>query len=310
MDYRDRFNDELKTKDIFNILEQLKKAGCFYLGFTGGEPFVRKDAIKIFSYAKKLGFELMIYTNGSLINKTIAKELGKLSPNKVDITIPAMSEGAFDKIVGVSGFRDKVFQAIELLHKNKVNLGFKSCILRENKSEIDRISKFAKSLGAQYRLDDKLTLRLNGSTEPLRYRAISIKSLKRSRRKNSDSLFQCGSAEIIRDHILSSQELFECGSGTSQVAINPSGELKICLEIDYPKYSIIKTSFHDVWNKLNKLVSAIKPDENYLCSSCGLSKYCDWCPGKSWLEHKNFTSCSLESRDWAEHEYSKNRELA
>jgi len=113
---------------------------------------MREDIIKILWYAKRLGFEIIIYTNGSLIDKEIANELSQLRPNKVDITIPAMSKDAFERISGVPGWRDKVFKAIELLHKKKVNLGFKTCVLKENEDEIEDIQRFAESLGALHRI--------------------------------------------------------------------------------------------------------------------------------------------------------------
>src|SRR3989338_281853 len=89
-----RKKSELKTKEIFSILDRLKEAGGFYLGFTGGEPFMRQDIMDILWYAKRCGFEVIIYTNGALIDKKMAQELGRLRPNKVDITIPAMTETA------------------------------------------------------------------------------------------------------------------------------------------------------------------------------------------------------------------------
>ena len=168
--YSYRKKRELKTKELVTILDQLAKIGCFYLGFTGGEPFMRKDIMEILWYAKKLGFELIIYTNGSLINEEIAQELQRLAPNKVDITIPAMSETAFERITGLIGSRKKVFKTIDLLYKNGVNLGFKSCVLKENKSEIKEIEGFAAALGALHRLDDRLSPCLDGSKEPFRYR--------------------------------------------------------------------------------------------------------------------------------------------
>ena len=82
-DYRDK-KGELETREVFDILDQLKDIGCFYLGFTGGEPFVRGDIMDILWYAKRRGFEVIIYTNGSLIDERIACELADLRPNKVD----------------------------------------------------------------------------------------------------------------------------------------------------------------------------------------------------------------------------------
>src|SRR3989338_6458200 len=165
-----RKQSEIDTKKVFSILDQLVEIGCFYLGFTGGEPFMRQDAMDIFLYAKKKGFEVIIYTNGSLISEDIADELAQLRPNKVDITIPGMSKAAFEAISGVPGSRDKVFDAIAMLDKRGVNLGFKTCVLKENENEIDKIQKFAASLKVLHRLDDTLSPRLDGSREPFEYR--------------------------------------------------------------------------------------------------------------------------------------------
>ena len=322
LSYRERSKEqELKTKDIFSILEQLRVIGCFYLGFTGGEPFIREDIMHILWYAKKLGFEIIIYTNGSLIDEKIAKELANLKPNKVDITIPAMSKDAFESISGVSGSRDKVFDTVELLYRNGVNLGFKTCVLKENESEIEQIQNFSHSLGVQHRLDDMFSPRLDGSKEPYKYRGRlrENKSLRAGKspfgfaqgkqvtNTSSDNFENCILADsnnfINSTNSNNSKDtinLFECGIGRSQAAITPFGELKMCLEIDYPKYRILDMTLKKAWERLKKLVSKIKPDSNYKCNECEFQIYCHWCPAKSWLQYKNFTSCDSESRRWAE----------
>ncbi|MFQ5868039.1 MAG: radical SAM protein [bacterium] len=296
--------NELKTKEVFSLLNQLKDIGCFYLGFTGGEPFIREDVIEILWYAKRCGFQLIIYTNGSLINEKIVEQLVRLRPNKIDITIPAMSKDAFERISGVSGSRDKVFRTIELLHKNGVNLGFKSCVLTENENEIKEIQDFAASLGALHRLDDVLLPRLDGSKEPYRSRGKlgllgSLESGEQCDLTNTTTVTKITNPTKLRGLPLS-HELFKCGVGRSQVAITPLGELKMCLMIDYPKYKILKGSLEEAWEKLKKLVENIKLDENYQCDECELEPYCKWCPARGWLENRNFTTCDPESRRRAE----------
>ncbi len=294
--------NELKTKEVFSLLDRLKEIGCFYLGFTGGEPFMREDIIEILWYAKRCGFELIIYTNGSLIDKRIASQLQRLRPNKVDITIPAVSKDAFERISGVSGSRDKVFSTINLLHKNGVNLGFKSCLLKENENEIKEIQNFADSLGALHRLDDMLSSRLDGSKEPYKYRGRLRNTLQATR---EDNLEECDfeTEKLIpdtNDRTRITGNFFKCGVGVSQAAITPLGELKMCVMIDYPKYKILKSSLKDAWKKLKELVASIKPDRDYKCDKCELELYCKWCPARGWFENRNFTSCEPESRRRAE----------
>lgn len=289
---------ELKTKEVFSVLEQLKDIGCFYLGFTGGEPFVRKDIMDILKYAKKCGFQVIVYTNSSLINQKIADELAGLQLNKVDITIPAMSKTSFERITGITGSHQKVFKAIEFLHKRNIPLGFKTCVLKENEDEIKDIQHFADSLGALHRLDDMLSARLDGSKEPYRYRGIMQMNAKRQSDicNNSDSMV----SQYTQRPTCKPDNLFKCGVGSTQAAITPWGELKMCLMIDYPKYKILKNSLKDCWLKLKGLAGKIKPDENYKCNRCKFFSFCKWCPAKSWLQKKNFTSCDPESKRKAE----------
>ncbi|MDD5097226.1 MAG: radical SAM protein [Candidatus Omnitrophica bacterium] len=291
-----RKQKELKTQDIFSILDQLAKMGCFYLGFTGGEPFLRKDIMEILWYAKKKGFEIIVYTNGSLINKKLAKELSKLRPNKIDITIPAITKPAFERITELPNSKNKVFKAIHLLHKAGVNLGFKTCALKENKNEIKNIQKFAASLGALHRLDDLLSRRLDGSGEPYKHRQNLFKNLLGE--KFDTNLRQYNDANLSPNTCL-----FKCGVGVNQAAITPQGKLKMCVMIDHLKYKadiLPPSDLNQAWKKLKLLVASIKTDQNYKCNKCELRVFCKWCPAKAWLYNKNFTSCEPESRKKAE----------
>jgi radical SAM protein with 4Fe4S-binding SPASM domain len=275
---------------------------------------MRKDIFDILWYAKRCGFEILIYTNGSLIDKNLARELARLRPNKVDITIPAMSKDVFERISGVRGSRDKVFKAIDLLFKKKVNLGFKTGVLKDNELEIKDIRDFAVSLSALHRLDDMLSPRLDGSREPYAYRG----SL--SRFGSFSPFDKCDTTELAevtdKTKLTSSMKitkLFKCGVGMSQAAITPLGELKMCLMIDYPKYKIAtenrrqrtedreqKTDLKEAWQRLKELVKSIKPDQNYRCDKCHLEPYCKWCPARGWLYNRNFNFCEPESRKKAE----------
>lgn len=283
-----RNKGELPLPEVFSLIDQLREIGCFYLGFTGGEPFMRSDIMDILWYAKRSGFEVIVYTNGYFINHRIAGELGRLKPNKVDITIPAMSESSFEKITGVKGAKDKVFAGIELLSKNKVNLGFKTCILEENQAEIHQIHKFVRSLGALHRIDSMLSRRLDGSAEPYKYRGL-WKTL-----SQPDRL--CTFGKPVPDN------LFYCGVGQSQAAITPLGELKMCVMIDYPRYKI-GTNLKENWEKLKQLVKRIKPDANYKCNSCELASHCKWCPARSWLYNRTWTACDPQIKEKIEEEF-------
>ena len=310
---------ELKTKEVFCILDQLRDVGCFYLGFTGGEPFIREDILDILWYAKRLGFEIIVYTNGSLLTKKKIGELSNIRPNKIDITLPGMSREAFERTSKVAGSRNKVFQAIALLHKAGINLGFKACQLKDNISELSEMRDFAVSMGAPFRFDDLFFPRLDGSREPFKQRASNdeVNGDLAGRIRMGGSEYP-GRRPVNRQRLSNKTNstgkagaLFKCGVGISQAAISPQGELKMCVMIDYPKYkipvgaqtfgksSIGKPGLEHIWRKLQRLVKGIAPDKDYQCASCDVSDLCKWCPARSWIMHKSFCRCVPESREWA-----------
>ena len=290
---------QLSTAGVFSVLRQLKKEGCLYVGFTGGEPFMRRDILKILSFAAHCGFEIMVYTNGSLITKPIAVELGRLRLNKIDITLPALSETAFGRVTGKSASRDAVLRAVDLLHEQGIPLGFKSSLLRDNQREIAGIQEFARNLGSRHRLDDLLFPRLDGSTIPYRFRGSGGTApagkktntvVRKKRLRNAAAVPQQSS------HV----DLFPCGAGKTQAAITPAGELKMCVMIDAPRYLIPETSLPECWGKLKLFARQVTPDSRYACGDCELSAHCCWCPGRAWLKNHSYTACDLECKRWAQ----------
>jgi MoaA/NifB/PqqE/SkfB family radical SAM enzyme len=67
---------ELSTEEHFRVLDELAEMGTFWLLYTGGEIFARKDFLEIYTYAKKKGFLITLFTNGTIITKEIADYVG------------------------------------------------------------------------------------------------------------------------------------------------------------------------------------------------------------------------------------------
>jgi radical SAM protein with 4Fe4S-binding SPASM domain len=291
-----RIKQELSTQQIFSILDELKKMGCFYLGFTGGEIFLREDIFDILWYAKKSGFSLIILTNASLIDRPKVEELKKIGLSKVDITLHSMNRVSFENITRIKDSYKKVSKAIKLLYKRGIPLGFKNCALKENEDDIEKVREFAHKLGALARLGAGVTPRLDGSCEPLKYgigalvpKAIDLKPLYENKKK----IFL---RESKRKQKRKKRRVFDCAAGTQTLTINPKGEVKLCPEIDYPKFSIIELGLDKAWHRLNKIVYAIERDNCSECHSCQLNDYCSWCPARSWLAFGNFTQCVPANR--------------
>ena len=64
---RQRPEHELSTKQVFTLLEQLRRMGTVRLSLSGGEPLLREDLGAICTRARELGFITSVVTNGTLL---------------------------------------------------------------------------------------------------------------------------------------------------------------------------------------------------------------------------------------------------
>lgn len=119
------------------ILKEAKQLGIYFVTLTGGEPFIRKDILKIFEEHNDMFFQ--IYTNGTLITSKIAKKLAELGN-----VAPAISVEGFEKETDTrrgKGVHKKIMQAMNNLKKEGVLFGF-SAMVTKNNSELVSSEEF------------------------------------------------------------------------------------------------------------------------------------------------------------------------
>ena len=104
--------NELTTKEIFDVVDRLEPSRpSFYL--SGGEPFIRKDAIDIIEYISSKGMAVIINDNGTLLTEDILARLAKIKGLTINFSIDGPRE-VHDGIRGKGTF-DKTTNAIKRL---------------------------------------------------------------------------------------------------------------------------------------------------------------------------------------------------
>jgi len=111
---------ELSYKTLDRIFTEAVELDIPFISISGGEPFVRKDLLKLFEKHKKIWFQ--VYTNGTLIDEKLAKKLAKLGN-----VAPAISIEGFEKDTTLrrgKGTYEKIMNAMDNLKKHGVIFGF------------------------------------------------------------------------------------------------------------------------------------------------------------------------------------------
>ena len=106
---------ELSKEEHFRILDELVEMGCFWILYTGGEIFARKDFLEIYTFAKQKGFIITLFTNGILINEKIADYLREYPPFAIEITLYGRTKETYEALTQLPGSYDRCMRGIRLL---------------------------------------------------------------------------------------------------------------------------------------------------------------------------------------------------
>ncbi len=283
---QDAIEKELTTEEVFNIFDQISEAGCLWLLITGGEPLVRKDFLEIYTYAKKKGFIITLFTNGTLITPEIADYLAEWRPFSVEITLYGATKETYEGITRIPGSFKRCKRGIDLLLERKIPLGLKTMVMILNHDELCQIKEYAEGLGLKFRFDPIPNPRLDGTKTPCTFRlspeeVVKLDLADEKRVKEWENFCERFIGPFKSD------DLFICGAGVCSFHIDPYGQMSACEMIRFQSYDLRCGSFEQGWHKSIPKFLTLKPKGDYKCGQCDLISLCGQCPGWAWLENGN-----------------------
>jgi radical SAM protein with 4Fe4S-binding SPASM domain len=268
---------ELTTEQCCDCLDQLAESGCLYLTFTGGEVLLRRDFFKIAGHARKKGFAIRIFTNGTLIDEDIADKIKSLNPLSVEISLYAAKALVHESITGVRGSFAKTVNAFLLLKKRRVNAVVKTTFMKPNAEEFDGLQEFARKIDAPFTFSFTVIPKLDGSKEVTKLR------LSEERLKEMFSPRDWLVDEITAGGVRVFEPL--CSAGFNSLYISPYGEIFPCVTLREQCGNIKEAKLKAIWESgfIQKLRNISIKDLSE-CSGCSISYYCDRCAGLALLE--------------------------
>src|ERR1041385_4253674 len=94
---------EMTTAEIKDVLRQLAEAGSFFLTFSGGEVFLRRDFFELLEYARSLMFNVKVKTNAVMIGEKEADRLAALGLHGVQVSVYSHRSEVHDRITKLPG---------------------------------------------------------------------------------------------------------------------------------------------------------------------------------------------------------------
>lgn len=246
MCYTDPFNTpervkhELRYEEIVRILDELHEAGCLELTFTGGEPFARPDFLDIYTSAKRKGFRLTIFTNGTLITGRIADHLAAYPPKMIEVSFHGLTPHQFDAITQVRGSFEQCLRGIRLLLERGLPLTLKTLGMTLNRDEVLKIKALVESFGdVQYKFGAEMRPRLDGGEDPfdLQLTEDEIRAI-----EDADPRM-C--AERAHQEEIEHRSAPRCGGGHLSFHIDAWGRLQLCSNNREQSYDLRRGPFQE-----------------------------------------------------------------
>jgi radical SAM protein with 4Fe4S-binding SPASM domain len=287
--------EELTATAWKKILAQIQKAGCLWLGFTGGDPLIRPDFLEIYSYAKEKGFLVTILTNGYGLTKDIINYLVKSPPYSLEITVNGLTRKTFEGITRKEASWARVMANIKELKKSKLLFYIKSNCLSLNCHEVAKIKQWVDRLLGKvkrqryyFSYDHDISPRLNGDLSPCEYRVqperiSQIVSQDQDLRQEYKDYLNCEFPPVPKGK----QFLYQCSSWKNQFFVGPYGRLKFCQFSDKFSVDLKNVPFSKGFYEIFPRISREKFKTDSKCKTCSSRMICNWCPAKAYLETGN-----------------------
>lgn len=275
---------ELTTEQLCSLIDKAADAGCLFMFFTGGEPFLRRDFLEVYSHAKHRGLLIILLTNGTLIAERIAHYLGDQPPAKIEISLYGRTKETYEKVTRVPGSYERCMKAIYMLLENGVPVDLKTPAMTINRHEIAELKSFAKSLGRSFRFDTSITRRLDGTRESQRV-LLTAKDAVALELRDGERM-SAWRTELERfAGVQRPRTAYTCGAGVSSFFMDVHGHMTPCVMVRQPCYDVLNGDFQLAWRRTRRIrETPLNGNQRSLCLDCSIWMICQRCPGQAQLE--------------------------
>lgn len=285
---------ELTTAQWLDILDQLAEMGCLSLLITGGEPLLRDDFVEIYTHAKRLGFLITLFTNGTLLTQELVDFLADWYPRAIEVTLYGLTRETYGAVTGYPAAFERCMRGVEMLVAAGLPLRLKAMAMRPTVAEIPAMYEFAAGLGAPFRHDGMLW-------QPFFDKDVSDLRLSPEEVVDLDRLQPIAGPEFLRvyerhNRIVASKSdeerrrLYQCGGGHQSGYVDPYGMLGMCQMVRPGVYDLTRGNLRAGWEAVGEFRATTLAPRDSVCQTCPLAGLCVPCPARAQREHGDPTA--------------------
>ncbi len=134
----------MDTALIKTVIRELKEMGVFWLGFTGGEPLLQRDILKI---TESVGYDCAtkLFTTGCTLTRQLAEDLRNAGLFSVSISLDHWKPEEHDRVRRYEGAFRTALQAIDIFKNlGDVDVGVSAVLSKDmiRRGEVEEFLEF------------------------------------------------------------------------------------------------------------------------------------------------------------------------
>lgn len=281
---RKAIDNELSAEQWLNLIGEAKAAGVMFLVLTGGEVFLRQDFEEIYEEISRMGFNIEINTNATLITPEKAKWLGRIPPSKVSITMYGASPETYENVCGIGEAYDRAVRGIDLLLDQGINVDIKTTLVKSNVNDFISLAEFAESRGIQLGIVDYVSPRREGCNtrpenerlSPQKLAEFEVTADKYFKEKYGDKLDSTIKANDTCEGNDTDNMDLDCGAGKTSFWVTWDGRMIPCGFMNSIATLPFEKGFYSAYEEMRELSTTVLTCKE--CRECEYKEHCMSCP--------------------------------
>lgn len=297
--HADFISDGLPLASIVTLLTELKALGVLFVCLTGGELFLRKDALAIIEAAHQLGFIVELKTNGTALTDGTISQLSGKRISDVQVSVYGFDDG-YSEFTHSNYTFSAVARSIRNLTHANIPCSVAYQITPGNVAKLDDTYRTLSDLTDNLYFSYYVTPHLGISTKNF----VSRLSYEQLRDVVFPKLRSWGMLpEPVRYR--SKDCGYVCWAGHEQIFISSSGLVYPCADLKVPIGNLATESIADIARNRFVALSKFMPSVIPVCMTCEHYDFCDSCIGIAQIENGSFLKPSKHKCELSKLEFER-----
>jgi putative heme d1 biosynthesis radical SAM protein NirJ2 len=305
--------NELTTEEGLELLNEIAKAGFRLMVFSGGEPFMRPDILKLTSHAASLGLRPVYGSNGTLLTYDLAKRIKDAGGAAVAISLHMTDRKKLDEFCGVPDTYDKSILAMKNCKEAGLDFQVNTTVFERNVDDITDLADLAIEMGAKSH--HILFMVPTGRAENIEEESLReieyerlIKRILKKRKETGFDIKPTCAPQFMRIakqlSIDTGRYTRGCLAGLSYCSITPTGKVWPCPYLPMEIGDVRETPFSEIWAKNKVFLTMRQLDYKGHCGVCEYKQACGGCRARAHFYYDDY----MDSEPWCSYKRKRNQD--